>query len=220
MRQGKAMLVWCWYQLHVTSLQAFGDYKVNGLGHSYVNLGDGCSGILVPGRRVWKVKREHVQSAAVVEQVDDGSFQLGSEAQLADMMTDIAANFVGQAATGVSIAELTREHTLSSPGRHDMLPAGSPPVAALPSFSLFGQYLVGPRPAAGFVPKPAAQGVSQAAPPPSTRRTAGSSGETTPPKTSPAERSPSEHQGRGAKPGGMGRPRRCNDVERVYGDIY
>jgi hypothetical protein len=84
----------CWKHVNVTSLHAFGDYKVNGLGHSYTNLGDGCAGILVPGRRVWKVKREHVQSAAVVEQADDGSFQLGSEAQLADMMTDIAANFV------------------------------------------------------------------------------------------------------------------------------
>ena len=91
MRQNEVVLVLCWKHVNVTSLQAFGDYKVNGLGHSYTNLGDGCAGILVPGRRVWKVKREHVQSAAVVEQADDGSFQLGSEAQLADMMADVAA---------------------------------------------------------------------------------------------------------------------------------
>lgn len=196
--------------VHVTSLQAFGDYKVNGLGHAYTNLGDGCAGILVPGRRVWKVKREHVQSAAVVEQADDGSFQLGSEAQLADMMTDIAANFVPQVATGVSIAELTRQHTLSSPAGHDTLPVGSAPRPALPSFSLFGQYLVGPKPAAGFVPMPAAQGVSQPAPPPSTRRTAGSPG-----GTMPAQSSPANHQGGGAR-GGIGRPRICDDVERVH----
>ena len=206
MRQNEVVLLLCWKQVNVTSLQAFGDYKVNGLWHSYTNLGDGCAGILVPGRRVWKVKREHVQSAAVVEQADDGSFQLGSEAQLADMMTDIATNFVPQVALGVSIAELTREHTLSSPGRHDILPGGSPPRAALPSFSLFGQYLVGPRPAVGFVPKPAAQGVSQPAPPPSTRRTAGSPWETTPATILLKERAPAEHQGGGAR-AGIGRPR-------------
>jgi hypothetical protein len=77
---------------------------------------------------------------------------------------------------------------------------------SLPSFSLFGQYLVGPRLAVGFVPKSAAQGVSQPAPPPSTRRTAGSPRETTPAKSLPKERAPAEHQGGGAR-AGIGRPR-------------
>ena len=197
----EAVQVWCGKHVHVTYSQAFGDYKINGLGHSYTNLGDGCAGILVPGRRVWKVKREHVQSAAIVDEADDGSFQLGSEAQLEDLMTDIAANFLPQLARGVSIAELTRSHTLSSPASHDTLPVGSPPRPALPSFSLFGQYLVGPMSAAGFVSKPAVQGVSQPTPPPSTRRTTGS-----PRVTTPRTSSPGKDQGAGGR-GGVGRPR-------------
>ncbi len=56
----------------------FGDYKLNALGHSWQTI-DGVSGVLVPGRQVYKIKRSRIFEAEEQRVLDDGSFQLGED---------------------------------------------------------------------------------------------------------------------------------------------
>ncbi len=56
----------------------YGDYRANGLGHTWVDWGD-VVGVLVPGRKVTKIKRQRVMEAKEQETVDDGEFQLGED---------------------------------------------------------------------------------------------------------------------------------------------
>ena len=67
----------------------FGNYQTNGLGHKYVDWGS-VAGILVPSKRVWKIKRAKVMTAEIEQVMDDGNFQLGGPDQLQQMMIDIA----------------------------------------------------------------------------------------------------------------------------------
>eukprot|EP00974_Lingulodinium_polyedra_P065956 6380174-Lingulodinium_polyedra.AAC.1 len=61
--------------------------------------------VLIPGRRVWKVKRAKVMSAEIETLVDSGEFQLGP-GQLEQAMSDIGDSFLNQRAVGVSLDSL------------------------------------------------------------------------------------------------------------------
>jgi hypothetical protein len=56
----------------------FGDYRTNNCGHKWVDWGD-CAGVLVPGARIFKVKRARVLEVNMVEKIDAGDFQLGQD---------------------------------------------------------------------------------------------------------------------------------------------
>ena len=56
----------------------FGDFRSIGLGHTWVDWGDGV-GVLVPGARIFKVKRARVLEVSVAEKVDQGDFQFGQD---------------------------------------------------------------------------------------------------------------------------------------------
>ena len=45
-----------------------GDFKTNGLGHKYVNLG-GISGVMIPQPKVWRVKRARIMQASLDEHI-------------------------------------------------------------------------------------------------------------------------------------------------------
>jgi len=103
----------------------FGNVNTNGLGHKAVAWGN-VMGILVPGKRVWKIKRSRVMTAETKTLVDDGSFQLGGPDQLQQMMFDIAEGFLPQRATGVSLDSLYTE-AADTPG------CLTPSVAVVPA---------------------------------------------------------------------------------------
>lgn len=54
------------WPLHVYEAK-YGDYRTNGLGHKWTDLGGNIQGVLVPGRQVFKVKRARAMSAVVQE---------------------------------------------------------------------------------------------------------------------------------------------------------
>ena len=54
------------WPLHVYEAK-YGDYRTNGLGHTWADLGGNIQGVLVPGRQVFKVKRARAMSAVVQE---------------------------------------------------------------------------------------------------------------------------------------------------------
>jgi hypothetical protein len=78
--------------------------RSNGLGHKFVDWGN-VKGILVPGKRVWKIKRARIMASEITEVVDAGDFQLGA-GQLEQMMADIGEGFLSDRATGVTLDQL------------------------------------------------------------------------------------------------------------------
>ena len=105
----------------------FGDHLTNGLGHKWADLGDGVQGILVPGKRVFKIKRARVLSAEIHQVADQGDFQLGP-GQLEQAMTDIAAGFIAERATGVSLSDLVpQRESAASIASTGIAPAQSTP---------------------------------------------------------------------------------------------
>lgn len=114
--------------------KVFGDPAANG--HQRVDWGD-CKGIRVPGKRVWKVKRARVLSAEIETVHDRGDFQLGPM-QLESQMEDLAATFMPERATGLSLSDL---QPVASPSA--AAPAApAPPAAAASSSSLGGPGLM------------------------------------------------------------------------------
>ena len=112
-----------------------GDFRTNGLGHKWVDYGDGCAGVLVPGKRIWRVKRAKVMRASIIEDFDTVHCQLG-ENQLDDMLTDLAANFTPEVATGVSLSQLLPPQPIQ-PALPDGLASSSQPVMPVSSLSSF-----------------------------------------------------------------------------------
>ncbi len=103
----------------------FGDWKTNGLGHKYIDWGT-VRGVLMPGRRVWKVKRARVVTPEIRETVDDGSFQLGP-GQLEEAMEDMHAGFIPDQAVGQVMFSFN-----SSAGQSSGAPAVVPPAVVAP----------------------------------------------------------------------------------------
>ncbi len=63
--------------MHADYEAKYGDFRSNGLGHKEVNWGS-VRGILIPGARIWKVKRARIMTAEIQETMDTGDFQLGA----------------------------------------------------------------------------------------------------------------------------------------------
>lgn len=135
-------------------IREHGDYRTNGLGHKYVDWGE-VKGVLVPGKRIWRVKRARVMSAEIQSVVDSGEFQIGPQ-QLENLMEDIGGSFVPERATGVSLDSLLGDH--DAPTQSPSKPvvgsgsAGAPPVVANP-FASWPGLTMGPA-AAPSVPVP------------------------------------------------------------------
>lgn len=187
---------WCFCRSQVWELadyeQKYGDYRNNGLGHRFVDWGE-CKGVLVPGKRVWKVQRKTIMDSIVEQEVDSGEFQLGGD-QLESLAADIAEAFLPDSeATGISL------DTLVAPALESSIASvvSTTPVAIPPrppsAFSMFGSRGVG-------APATPATPVS-----PMFVRSAPATAQSAP--TPPAPKSGSS--GGADKPRAVGRPKTC-----------
>lgn len=165
----------------------FGNWQTNGHGHKYVDWGD-IKGILVPAKKVWKIKRSRISQAEIRECVDNGEFQLGP-GQLEQQMADIAGSFLDQRATGVSLDEL-----LAGTSDDRRLPSAPvPPSSAAPA-------------AAGAAPTGASMlsmfpGLSFTAPARPAPAPAVSGGSAAPGRAASRRPGPSGHGGASTRPG-------------------
>ena len=118
-------------------IKEHGDYRYNGLGHRYIDWGS-VKGVLIPGKRVWKVKRAKVMKAEIQEEVDAGDFQLGP-LQLESLMEDMGSAFIQERATGMSLDSLLgSSRHLPPPPAPALASAASSSAAPTPSsFSMF-----------------------------------------------------------------------------------
>jgi hypothetical protein len=121
-----------------------GDPLRNGKGHTRQTV-NGLDLVILPGARVYKIKRTDQMRAALTTTVDDGSLQL-SETHMQDQFRDLSDAIMMPSATGVCVDSLfaTPTRTMATP-----LPmlanASSPPSSsneapsrALPNTSPFG----------------------------------------------------------------------------------
>ena len=76
----------------------YGDPRTNGRGHRFVTIGN-ISGVLIPGAKIWKIRRSQLMQATIEEIRDEGDFQLGKD-QLELQMDEIAAQFLPITASG------------------------------------------------------------------------------------------------------------------------
>lgn len=112
-----------------------GDWRSNGKGHRFVQMGN-VSGILIPGPKLFRVKRARVMVAEVRTETDQGNFQLGPN-QLEEAMGELAANFMPARATGqaLTLGDLlgtgVGAAALQVPTAHDA--SGSAALASAPS---------------------------------------------------------------------------------------
>ena len=107
----------------------FGDWQTNGLGHKLV--AEPIKGILMPGRRTYKIKRSTIHSSEIRERVHKaGDFELGTDC-LETIVQGIADGFenIVPSATGVSLNELRAMRAPSRIGAESS-PASNPPSAS------------------------------------------------------------------------------------------
>lgn len=106
----------------------FGDPATNGKGHQTTQqqMDDGTweTFVVIPGRRIFKAKRQRVQSAELSQTVDSGTFTLGAN-QVKDKWAQLAQTFEGGLvkATGMSLDAILAQRA----------PAASPQTSAPPA---------------------------------------------------------------------------------------
>ena len=107
----------------------FGDWQTNGLGHKLVD--ESVRGILMPGRRTYKIKRSTIHSSEIRERVRKaGDFELGTDC-LETIVSGIADGFdsIVAPATGASLHALRAMRAPSRIGAESS-PASNPPSAS------------------------------------------------------------------------------------------
>ena len=89
-----------------------GHPSTNGLGHQLRTI-DGCTGVIVPGAPIKKIKREKAQIVEKQHTYDDGSLTL-SQDQHDSVMQDVFAQFQLPPALGRSVAEMDAAATAAA----------------------------------------------------------------------------------------------------------
>jgi hypothetical protein len=83
-----------------------GDPDCNGLGHRRISLPSCPQGVVVPGRKVWKIKRARINSASLetVHQINDGFASALGANNLQSVFNDFQSTVFGSRATGSPMA--------------------------------------------------------------------------------------------------------------------
>ena len=84
----------------------FGDYKTNGMGHVKGTM-EGVTGIIVPGRKVWKIKRRRGTEAAIEQTLYDGE-NVMDECQAQRNFEQLATGISHSDAVGATVDQVGR----------------------------------------------------------------------------------------------------------------
>ena len=201
-------------------LLKYGDIQSNGLGHKLVTI-DGVAGVLVPGPKVWRIRRNKSMEAAIETVVDDGSCIIESD-QMETKQQELMDAFMPCRGTGerLSLDFLLGSGSSSSGVKPVPVPGPGPkptPAAAQVALGFSVSVQDNTRtvpPLADDVPKKRGGAKAKASPKEVGARAAGQ------PQTGA---SPSQRKGQGTTPN-RGRPKRdlmacCNKVATEFSEL-